>query len=49
MMEKWFDFSPDNFIIALAATKVLSGVWTEVDTGLLSERMRPLGYPGGSE
>jgi hypothetical protein len=49
MMEKWFDFTPDNHIMAVAATLVLSGVSVGADVELLIERMRPLGCPGDCE
>jgi hypothetical protein len=49
MMEKWFDFNPDNLIMTVAAAMVLSGVSVGADTELLIERMRPLGRPGGCE
>jgi len=48
-MEKWFDFTADNFIMALAATVVLSGVSFAAEAELLIERIRPLGCPGDSE
>jgi hypothetical protein len=49
MMEKWFDFGADNFIIAVAATVVLSGVSVGDEVESLIERMRPPGGPGDCE